>query len=378
VSAQETARAVDRDVFLLIALIGIATALFLVTRNVAARQHETDTRIAATWFVRGQRQMDSGSAQQAIDSFRNAVAGDRENRRYAFALADALAAADRNQEAEQTVLRLREFDPENAEINLVLARLESKNGDLPEAIHYYENAIYGRWTGSQVDERRREARTELIQFLLARKQRDRAVSELLVLEGDLPATATSHVQGGELFLQAGDSEHALKNFREALKFSPQDEQALFGAGQASFQLGDYVEARRYMRASLAENHQLSQAEQLLSLVNAVLSRDPMSPHLSVKVRQQRLVADFDQAFLRLQSCMGQAAKRNDNSGLEGLANEANKLRPNLRVQRIRRDPDLVSLGLDLIFRMETATNMACGEAAGSDKALVLIANKHRR
>jgi predicted Zn-dependent protease len=320
--------------------------------------------------------MASRLVEQAIDSFRKAVASDRENRQYTFALANALAAGNHNQEAKQTVLRLRELDPEDAEVNLVLAGLAAKNGNLQETVRYYENAIYGRWAGAQVDERRRAARIELIEFLLAHKQRDRALSELLILDADLPETATTHVHAGKLFFEAGDTEHALKNFKIALRLNPRDAEALYGAGQASFQRGDYVRAQHYLQASLVENRNFAEAQRLLSLVNTVLFRDPLAPHLNIGMRQQRLVADFDQALRRLQSCASQTSRDHNNSNLQELANEASTMKPNLQIERIRRDPDLVRSGLDLIYRMETATSTACGEASGMDKALLLIAGMH--
>jgi tetratricopeptide (TPR) repeat protein len=367
---------VDRDFLYLLVLIGIATVLFFFTRNVAARQRQIETQTAAVWYARGQSQMDSGSVEPAIDSFRKAVASDRENRPYTFALANALAAGNHNQEAEQTVLRLRELDPEDAKVNLVLAGLAAKSGNLQETVRYYENAIYGRWTGAEIDERRRAARTELIEFLLAHKQRDRALSELLILDSDLPETAAAHTRAGSLFLQAGDSAHALKNFRVALRLNPRDAEALYGAGKASFQIGDYVKARHYLQASLVEHRDLAQAQQLLSLVNTVLSWDPLAPHLGLGMRQQRLAADFDQAVRRLQTCASQTSPSNNNSSLQDLAQEASTMKPNLQMQRIRRDPDLVRSALDLIYRMETATSTACGEATGMDKALLLIAGMH--
>ena len=232
VGQRDTSRAFDRDVFLLLLLASIATALFLFTKDMAAREQRMEVRVAAIWYNTGEGQIASGAIEKAIDSFRNAVANDRQNSEYAFALADALAAGNHDEEAEQTVLRLRELDPENAEINLDLARLASKRGDPAEAVHSYENAIYGLWTGTHVDERRRQVRVELIRFLLAHQQRDQALSELLILNDDLPETAASHTEAGELFLQAGDPGHGLENFREAIKLDPHDPSALSGMHEA--------------------------------------------------------------------------------------------------------------------------------------------------
>jgi tetratricopeptide (TPR) repeat protein len=332
--------------------------------------------IAAFWYAQGERLLSSGSTTQAIDAFRKAVAGERENRKYAFALANALAAGNHDQEAMQTILRLREFDPENAEINLALARLAAKHDDLSETIHYYENAIYGRWAGTQVDQRRRQVRMELIRLLMAHQQRARAFSELLILDGDLPRTAEAHDQAGELFLQVGDAQHALNDFSEAIELDNHDASALAGAGEASFDLGDYIKARRYLEAAVLQLPESEHAKQLLSIVKIIQSTDPLAPTISLKEQQQRLLRIFTQSLQRLESCLAQPSKNQGTGSLEKLESEAVALRPKLQIQSLRRNPDLVRSGLRLAYRMEQATNDSCGEASGLDEAVILIARRH--
>ena len=65
--------------------------------------------------------------RKQFSTFRNATVDARDNREYALALANALAAGRHNAEAQQLLLRLRESDPENAEINIYLARLTSQD-----------------------------------------------------------------------------------------------------------------------------------------------------------------------------------------------------------------------------------------------------------
>lgn len=361
---------------MLLVLGGIAIGLFIFTRNLAARETRMELRMAAMWYAQGEDQMGSGSHAHAVESFRRAVANDRNNRKYAFALADALGADNHDAEAAQIVLRLRELDPEDAQINLVLARLASKQGDLPQAVHFYENAIYGRWTGTQVDDRRRNARVQLIQLLLAHHERDRALSELLILEGDLPPQAIAHVQAGELFLQAGDAEHALKNFQQAAKLDPRNASALRGAGEAYFKLGNYVKARRYLESSLAVDRQSTHAQELLSLTTAVLSADPLAPKINIEERQKRLVAGYEQALQRLQNCLERHSNDSNTQTLRNMVNEANAMKPNLSVPKIRHDPEVLRSGLSLIYHMEKECNDACGETSGLDEALLLIASRY--
>ena len=131
-----------------------------------------DARIAAIWYEEGQSQFSSGQIEKAIDSFRKATTDALRDRTYALALANALAEGNHDAEAQQTLLRLREGDPEDAEINSQLARLAAKRGEVDDAVHYYQNALYGRWAGTQVDQRKLQLRVELIRFLLVHQQRD--------------------------------------------------------------------------------------------------------------------------------------------------------------------------------------------------------------
>jgi tetratricopeptide (TPR) repeat protein len=375
VDEQDPSRALDRDVFLLSLLAAIATALFLFTKDVGGREQQMEVRIAAIWYNTGEAQIGAGAIQKAIDSFRSAVANDRENRKYALALADALAAGNHDQEAEQTVLRLRELDPENAEINLDLARLASKRRDIPEAVHSYENAIYGLWTGTHVDDRRRQVRVELIHFLLLHEQRDQALSELLILNDDLPETAASHTEAGQLFLQAGDPQHGLLNFKEAIKLDPHASPALAGAGDASFQLGDYRTAQRYLEAAHSLGNLPPHGQQIFSLVQLISSADPLARGIGSKEREQRLLTGYEQALQRLRACLARSSKPTNTSDLQALQAEAAPLETRLQSKGIRYDLDLLRSGVDLIYRMEKATNVHCGEPTGMDEALLLIASK---
>lgn len=375
VSEGDSSRAVDRDVFLLTLLILVTVFLFFLTKTIAAGERRMEVDIAAFWYAQGEHLLGSGSTTQAIDAFRKAVAGERENRKYAFALANALAAGNHDQEAMQTILRLREFDPENAEINLALARLAAKHNDLSETIHYYENAIYGRWAGTQVDQRRREVRMELIRLLVVHQQRARALSELLILDGDLSRTAEAHDKAGELFLQVGDAQHALNDFSEATKLDNHDASALAGSGEASFDLGDYVTARRYLEAAVLQLP-AEHTKQLLSIVKIIESTDPLTPNISLNERQQRLLKVYTQALARIESCLAQPAKNRETARLQKLESEAAALRPKLEIESLRGNQDMVRSGLGLAYRMERATSDMCGEPPGRDEAVILIARRH--
>jgi predicted Zn-dependent protease len=327
------------------------------------------------WFREGEQQVRAGDLKRAIESFRKATSNDSDNRQYVIALANALAAAGHDEEARQALLRLRETSPENAQINLYLARLAAKRGDVAETTRYYENALYGLWTGTQVDEERRKVRVELIRFLLDHDQRSGALSEALVLGTESPLDDPgAQTEAGQLLLEAGDAQHALKYFMRVIALNRTNAVALAGAGNAAFQLGNYVEARRYLEAALAESPKLASGAQLLTLTKMILSHDPLEPYLRREERNRRLLADFEQSHRRLQSCLEQqSGKKYD---LQALQADAQEMQPELRPKNLQHDPELLRAGMELICKIEQATSVGCGDPVALDRALLLVCRKH--
>ena len=378
--AGESNRIVHRDILLLVLLFAIAVALFFFTRAMAAKERMLDANVAAFWFSRGEEQARRGDQERAVDSFRKATSREHDNRVYVLALANALSAASHTEEARQALLRLRESAPENGEINLYLARLAAKRGDVVEAIRYYHNALYGLWTGSQIDQELRKVRVELIDFLIDHQQHSAALSEVLILGADIPeGDAHGQAEVGGLFLKTGDAQHALRHFQRALALNRNDAAALAGAGNAAFQLGDYVHASRHLEAALAQDPTSESAKQLLALIKMVLANDPLGSHLASEERNRRLRVDFDHALRRLRSCLSQQSGRKDSatSSLQTLEADLLAMQSKLQPRNLRRDPELLGAGMELISRIEEATNTSCGEPTGLDRALLLIGRKHQ-
>lgn len=232
VSEAETSRILRRDMLLLAVVAACTVGLFLITKAVAARQDAIDSHVAAYWYADGERKLSAGQADGAIDSLRKATGIDRENPLYMLALADALAQGNHTIEAQQALQRLREMQPTNADVNLRLARLAAKRGDIAEAVRFYHESLDGMWGGPGVARRRQDVRTELIHFLIERHDETRALSELLVLDSELPNNADARVQAAKLFLEEGDARHALDDFDEALRLDPSNGEARAGKDQA--------------------------------------------------------------------------------------------------------------------------------------------------
>ena len=217
----ERAALIHREILQLGVLILVAVAAFFVTRAVAVSNRDTSLRDAAEWYRRGQQQIEAGRVDDAIDSFRRATVRDRNDKRYALALAHALALNGDNDAARGALLTLRESAPEDPDINLQLARLAAGQPDVTEALRFYHNALYAPWPVEQADARRR-VRFELIGFLLTHDQTSRALSELLAMNTDLPDDPALRLEVAQLFAKAGDHGHALDQFQRALRLAPDE------------------------------------------------------------------------------------------------------------------------------------------------------------
>jgi len=371
-------RIVQRELGLVILLSAITIPLFVFTRSMAAHNRARSIEIANIWYQRGQHLLRAGNTQQAIDSFRNATTNDHDNSNYTLALSTALAAEGHIEEARQALLRLRASAPENGEINLNLARLAAKEGEMPEAVRYYHNALFGFWPADQMAAQRTKVRTELIRFLLAAGNKSQALSELLILSSDTPDNGPSRDNVGQLFLEAGDSQHALDQFTGSVRLNAKDPDALSGAGHASFNLGDYSKARRYFEAAIDNGFRSADVQRLLETAKFVLSRDPLAPRLGTEERVRRLTEDLKVVLDELQSCV--INKQGDENSLLVLrpliAELADGLETQFQPKALRGDAEGFRTGLNLIQRAESATSQICGDSSALHNALLLIGRKY--
>jgi len=351
---------------------------YLFTRAVADRNRSTEARIATEWYRTGQQQLREGNTNTARESLRHASVYDRDNPKIALALAQVLAATNRDGEARTALLRLREISPNDPEIHLELARLSARGRDVPDALLHYHLALYGLSTGKGAEgPSRRRIRMELVRFLLDHDEHGRALSELLILAADSPSKADSLIEVARLFLEAGDAARALEQYQRASRLDEKSAPALEGAGEASFLLGNYASARRFLERAVELDRGAARAADLLETTRLIESANPLAARLPFAARKKRLVVAFAQAAGRLESCLeSQQSRPAPRTELEQLRAEVESMRPALEAKDPHPDPDLVQNGADLVFRIEEATSRSCGDPTGLDLALLLIGRKH--
>jgi tetratricopeptide (TPR) repeat protein len=347
----------------------VAIAAFAFTRAVAESNRRMHLASAAEWYRRGLEAQAAGELDQAVSAFRRASIRKRDDQAYALALGRALARNGEDAAATRTLLAMRERTPEDPDINMELARLAAARQDVATAVRYYSNALYAPWT---TPEEPRAVRFELIDFLLDQGEVSRAQSELLAATTDLPEDAAEYVHVGSLFMEAGNPRRALDQFARALRLETRHEDALAGAGIAAFELGDYVVARRYFGALPEGRDDLGQRPEIAGLV---ISSDPLAPRLGAAERRRRLASGLEYARQRLDACVARIG------GEPSLPHAALQLEADAFESRLRpaavRDADTLEAGIDLVYRMITAVDSACGGGGTPrDEALRLIGRRH--
>lgn len=370
-----TLRLVRRELVLLVLLSIFALLAYLGTRQFAVSNRKIEAHLASVWYQQGERDLARKDYGTAVAAFRKATVNDHSSRIYARALADALRLDGRGPEARALLLQLREVTPEDPIINLDLARIAAEEKNVREALGYYHNALYGIWSGEDVDLQRQAIRRELIQFLIGQGANDQALAEIVALAAHLPGTTEAQVEIGEWFLRAGDPIRATEYFDRALRQQPRNQSTLRGAGEAFFRTGDYVRARR---AFLALHKPDSAAQAMLDTASAVVTADPLEPRLSYSERSRRTVSDLDAAISGLRQCIAKQSNPQQIQSLQSLQDKLNQQNQSLSPGELRDNPDLVSGVLDLIYDTETAISKSCGELHGTDLALFLVAQKIRR
>ena len=363
-------------ILMLAAAVSFATVSHLVVRFNANQQAR-----GRKLYAEGLADANAGRYDAAIAAFRAALTCEPTNSQYQLSLARALRDSNdprRLDEAESYLLALWQRAPQDAAVNLALARVAAHRGSIEDATRYFHNAMYGVWN-SDPDANRSKARIELIQFLLKKGAPDKAESELMALATSLPPDPAAHLQAAQLFEQAQDYASALTQYREVLHLDPTNAEALAGAGQAAYRSGNYSTAHHYLEEAIKVNPQDANSRQLLAVIDLILRANPFLSHISDAERNRRIAAAFAQAEKHLTECAQQKGidsnVANSASPLSALQSRWMATKPDLARLRSPGETDLPDAIMDVVFQIEQQTATICGPPQGLDLALLLISQK---
>ena len=262
---------------------------------------------AAREFAAGEQLVAEGKNDQAIEHLRSASTLDGENTRYATALADAVLADGRPNDAELLLVPLLERNATDGAANLTMARVFVKEGKIAEAKSYYHRAIYGLWPRGAEDNRT-AARFELIDVLASTDARQELLAELLPIQDDSTNSLAQRKRIAHLFVVAGSPSRAVTIFRDVLRHDAKDADAYIGLAEAALSLGDFATAKADLVAAQKLSPQDSSSIQArISVTDSVIALDPTQRGLSLgeQYRRSRYLVQLTLASVR--KCLGTQA-----------------------------------------------------------------------
>jgi tetratricopeptide (TPR) repeat protein len=419
----ERRRLIFADTLSLVTLFAVTALLAVMTNYLYQSYASHQVQLANRWLERGEQALRDGKPQAAIDALSSALAFAPSDRNTEIKLAEALASAGRIQEATVYFNALLESQQGSGLINLQLAQLAARQGNVNQAIEDYQKAIYGNWEGDGYV-RRRDVRFELINFLIDHQLLDRARSELLVASGNAPQDDISvQLDIARMMERAQAPSDALHLYKTILHRHPSLREALEGAGRTAFQIGRYLEAKRYLTRALEgpgvdqePKAILDQSRDRLSEATRLLLLYPSS-RLGPHERNVRILNDRKLAMARLAECTqdrpptpakssaaagapppaaskgsnplqsltsrftsrstapapNQAAAPPPVDPLQSLAERWKQLPAKVSLTALENDPDLAQTQIQLIYDTEMVTQQVCGAPAGDDDLLLKIA-----
>jgi tetratricopeptide (TPR) repeat protein len=389
----------SRETILLLCVLGLVIA-FAVTGFAARLYHGRRAELARSWFDRGNAELIASRPAAALSDFRAALVYAQrelppdEQQKYELEFVQALIATGNRDEARSYLLDMWDRAPGNSAVNLELARLAARMGSEADAKRYYNGAIDGVWDRNAGDvlQKRIDARLELYQYLMDHGEKTEAQSELLATAAALPPDATLHAMVGRLMLQTGQPQPALEQFGQALRLDSRNYEAMAGAGEANFQLGNDRDAIRYLEnairldlqqkrrpgsqtADSAREAEQAQVMQDLAIAQATLALDPTRPGLDPPERARRAIRDYDAALMRIQSCAKEhgIALPQPSRNLTSFTRAASD---DLAIAALARHMEQLDPLMEFTFELESAATESCGAPADpANAAIVRMGNK---
>jgi tetratricopeptide (TPR) repeat protein len=382
---EESPRALSRELVLLLCVLALMVMLAL-TALFSRLYHKKIHTLADAMFAQGEAderaaQQLAGQAQAAqfklaLTDYRNALAYNPTNPLFQFHLARALAAAGRDDEARSYLLNLLSESPGSGETNLELARIAARNNTMADAMRYYQGAIYGEWASDPIA-MRWQVRRELCETLLNRGQVKQAAPEVIALAQNTPANdAVGLTIVAQLLLRTQQWNRALEAYRTLLAGDPNAEDALAGAGQAAFELGQYVTAMQFFDRLPRERREQPDLLNLFDMTRRILVADPFLSGLSAEVRAQRAANALALAQTRVENCARQTGQSLEQTpprtDLQRVYQQSKELQQDWTPRYLERFPDRLDAAMASVFSVENAVAAACGEPQSDDRALWLL------
>lgn len=320
-------RLIVQDSLALLSLVAITICIAVITYFFFNSFEEHRSVLEKRWFARGEIALASGHPADGVDDFRSALSFSSTNTQYQMALAEALAASGRTDEAYAYFSTLYEAEPGDGYLNLQLARLAVRRKNPQQAIEYYQSALNGLWL-AEGTERRRDIRLELARYLLSLRRFNDAQGQLLAAEGNALDNPSALFAIANLLRQAqdpSDASTAFQRVERSRNASPSDVLAsLLSESQIAASMGQYKHALQALNRYMSKARQYPtdvpadqkrSAEQQLDKYQRMAQLIPFDG-LAAKQRADRVLLMANIAHQRYQSCLKHLQSASDASSTD--------------------------------------------------------------
>lgn len=375
-------------VLLTVVTIGIAILTYFYFHSFLEHRSALEKR----WFTRGEKALAAGNPGFAVQDFRSALSLSTANPKYQLALAEALAAANRNDEAYAYFSSLHDTEPGDGFLNLQLARLEVKRDNPEQAIAFYRSALTGLWYGQGATQRF-QIRLELAKYLMSQGKADQAQGDLLAAEGNSLDHPEQLFEVAGLLQQAGDPSDALATYRRVEHHAGASAslvlQSLHAQAQVAMATGQYKRASEALDRYIVKSRQhptastpaeSESAERQLDRLHRLLQLVPFYA-LPPKQHAERILMGANIAHKRYKSCTallsaptgaGKIISGDDAAALSTLATQWTQMTP-FHPKRFAGNAPLLQSVQNWTNQVEILTAKLCGPPTGDDALLLQLA-----
>jgi tetratricopeptide (TPR) repeat protein len=231
--------------------------------DLAAARRALEGALAADAGILDAHQMLGGIAAQeekweeAIASYRRALALDPEHKASLFGLAAAYRRTGRADEALVGFERLLAIAPQDSKAAIAAADLLVEKGRRPDALALLERA-------SKAAEAPPILANQLGELLAEEKRTDAARAEFERAIAANPELAQPHFNLGVLAEESGDAATAVRRYEETLALQPKHLQALFNLGRLAGATGDRARQEALWRDAIEAHPDFTRGRYLLA------------------------------------------------------------------------------------------------------------------
>lgn len=287
---------------LTLAVAGVIAALAAIDVSLEKTEQAELAAQALRADQNGEKLLNQRRAMDSLDFFRKAHALERDNVKYTLDLIQALMASGKLAEAQPLMSDMLADESNNAEVNLVAARLAAKRAQIAAADSYYHRAIYGEWP-DHLAQHQISVRLELIDFLIAHGKQDEILAELLPLEEQVQKDPKLQPRIARLFLVAGSPARAADIYHQLIRSNSKDAANWAGLGQAELDLGDFHAAHNAFANALTRDGNDPKVKQQLDLADLLSSIDPTVRWVSAQEKFDRSLRIVQMASADLAQCI---------------------------------------------------------------------------